>query len=96
MVKLEELALLGAQGVCRCDLELLDALAGLVVLERGRAPGDDRDQQGKSYESWIEYSDELVRSPLGWRSRVRIARVQLEEGDRSVLGPGQGSAPHTV
>ena len=30
------------------------------------------------------------------KSRRQIARVQLEEGDRSVLGPGQGSAPHTV
>ncbi len=46
------------------------------------------EHEGKSYESWIEYSDELVRLPIGWRSRNRIAKVQLEEGDRSLLGPG--------
>ncbi len=46
------------------------------------------EHEGKRFESWIEYSDELVRSAIGWRSRSRIARVQLEEGDRSLLGPG--------
>ena len=46
------------------------------------------EHHGKSFESWIEYSDELVRLPIGWRSRRRIAKIQLEEGDRSLLGPG--------
>ncbi len=46
------------------------------------------DQAGKTYESWIEYADELVRTQDGWRSRRRVCRAMMEYGDRSVLGPG--------
>jgi hypothetical protein len=45
---------------------------------------------GKTFESWIEYTDELVRTPRGWRSRKRGAHPQLQEGDPTLLGPGQG------
>jgi hypothetical protein len=44
--------------------------------------------QGKTYESWIEYSDVLIRTPEGWRSRRRDGRVIMDQGDRSLLGPG--------
>ena len=44
--------------------------------------------QGKTYESWIEYSDALIRTPEGWRSRRRDGRVIMDQGDRSLLGPG--------
>lgn len=46
------------------------------------------DAAGKTYESWIEYADELVRMDDGWRSRRRVCRAVMEQGDRSVLGPG--------
>ena len=42
---------------------------------------------GKSYESWIEYTDQLARTAAGWRSRRRDCRAMMEQGDRSVLGP---------
>ena len=45
-------------------------------------------QAGKTYESWIEYADELVRTNEGWRSRRRVCRAMMEQGDRAVLGPG--------
>ena len=45
-------------------------------------------QAGKTYESWIEYADELVRTDEGWRSRRRVCRAMMEQGDRAVLGPG--------
>lgn len=45
------------------------------------------EHEGKSYESWIEYRDELVRRPEGWRSRRRDAFPTMEQGDRSLLGP---------
>ena len=44
--------------------------------------------EGKTFESWIEYADELVRTPAGWRSRKRAARAMMNQGDPSVLGPG--------
>lgn len=43
---------------------------------------------GKTYESWIEYADDLVRTPAGWRSRKRVARACMHQGDPSLLGPG--------
>jgi hypothetical protein len=43
---------------------------------------------GKSYEMAGEYVDELRRTPAGWRSVKRRARVFLETGSRDVLGPG--------
>lgn len=46
------------------------------------------EHEGKTFESWIEYADELVRTPSGWRSRKRIARAQMNQGDPSLLGPG--------
>ena len=45
------------------------------------------DQKGKTYESWIEYQDELVRTEVGWRSRRRTCVAIMEQGDRAVLGP---------
>lgn len=44
--------------------------------------------EGKTFESWIEYADEFVRTPQGWRSRKRVATPQMNEGDPSLLGPG--------
>ena len=46
------------------------------------------EQAGKTYETWIEYADELVRTDEGWRSRRRVGRTLMEQGDRAVLGPG--------
>jgi len=43
---------------------------------------------GKTFESWIEYRDELVRTPQGWRSRRRVAIPQMQAGDPTLLGPG--------
>ena len=43
---------------------------------------------GKSFESWIEYADELVRTARGWRSRRRVATPMMNRGDASLLGPG--------
>jgi hypothetical protein len=43
---------------------------------------------GKTFESWIEYSDELIRTPAGWRSQRRVARAKMNQGDPSLLGPG--------
>ena len=44
--------------------------------------------EGKTYETWIEYTDELVRTAEGWRSHKRVARAQMHQGDPSLLGPG--------
>ncbi len=46
------------------------------------------EQVGKSYETWIEYTDELIRTANGWRIRKRVAQPQMDQGDPSVLGPG--------
>ncbi len=46
------------------------------------------EHEGKYYETWIEYEDELVRTPDGWRSRKRVGRAQMHQGDPSLLGPG--------
>ncbi len=43
---------------------------------------------GKTYETWIEYADELVRMPQGWRSARRMGRAWMHQGDPSLLGPG--------
>jgi hypothetical protein len=43
------------------------------------------EHEGKSFESWIEYADDLVRGREGWRSRKRVARVQMNQGDASLL-----------
>ena len=43
--------------------------------------------EGKTFESWIEYADELVRTSKGWRSRKRVANPQMNQGDISLLGP---------
>ncbi len=53
------------------------------VMHMGRG-----EHEGKTYEAWIEYADELVRTPKGWRSRKRVARAQMHQGDPSLLGPG--------
>jgi hypothetical protein len=44
--------------------------------------------EGKTYEMWGEYRDELVRTAAGWRSRKRVARAHMHQGDASLLGPG--------
>ena len=46
------------------------------------------DHHGKTFESFIEYADDLVRTTDGWRSRKRIARAQMNLGDATLLGPG--------
>jgi hypothetical protein len=46
------------------------------------------EHEGKTFESWIEYADWLVRGPDGWRSHKRVATAQMNQGDRSLLGPG--------
>lgn len=43
---------------------------------------------GKTYETWIEYDDELVRTGAGWRSRRRTGSAWMHQGDPSLLGPG--------
>lgn len=47
---------------------------------------------GKTYETWIEYKDELERvggaASNAWLSRRRDARAIMDQGDRSLLGPG--------
>jgi len=53
------------------------------VMHMGRG-----DAAGLTYESWIEYADELIRMEDRWRSRRRVCRAVMEQGDRSVLGPG--------
>ena len=47
------------------------------------------EHEGKSYETWIEYCDELRRGPDGWRSYQRLARPRMHRGDVSLLGPGE-------
>jgi hypothetical protein len=46
------------------------------------------EHEGKTYETWIEYADELIRTAAGWRSRKRVARASMHQGDPSLLGPG--------
>ncbi len=45
------------------------------------------EHEGKTFESWIEYRDELVRTARGWRSRKRVGTPQMQQGDPSLLGP---------
>ncbi|MBK7948409.1 MAG: nuclear transport factor 2 family protein [Deltaproteobacteria bacterium] len=44
--------------------------------------------EGKTYETWIEYADELVRTKSGWRSAKRKGSAWMHQGDPSLLGPG--------
>lgn len=46
------------------------------------------EHEGKHYENWIEYVDQLIRTPMGWRSSSRVATPRMEAGDISLLGPG--------
>ena len=46
------------------------------------------EHEGKTFESYIEYADELVRTEAGWRSRKRVATPIMNQGDASLLGPG--------
>ena len=46
------------------------------------------EHEGKTYEMWGEYEDELVRTPDGWRSCKRRATATMHQGDMSLLGPG--------
>jgi hypothetical protein len=46
------------------------------------------DCEGQTYEMWGEYSDTLVRTPDGWRSAHRDARVTMQQGEIGLLGPG--------
>lgn len=43
--------------------------------------------EGKTYETWIEYADELVRTKAGWRSAKRKGTAWMHQGDPSLLGP---------
>jgi hypothetical protein len=45
------------------------------------------EHEGKTYEMWGEYRDDFVRTENGWRSRKRIARAHMQQGDPSLLGP---------
>ena len=45
------------------------------------------EHEGKTYETWIEYEDEWVRTGEGWRSARRVSHVQMQDGDPSLLGP---------
>ena len=53
------------------------------VMHMGKA-----EHAGKTYETWIEYKDQLDRKGDAWLSRRRDARVMMDQGDRSLLGPG--------
>lgn len=57
------------------------------VMHMSRSEGKG-EQPSKTYETWIEYADDLLRTQDGWRSRRRVCRVLMDQGDRSVLGPG--------
>ena len=46
------------------------------------------EHEDKTFESWIEYRDELVRTDQGWRSQRRHARARINRGDFTLLGPG--------
>jgi hypothetical protein len=50
------------------------------------------EHEGKTIEYRIEYSDVFVRTKRGWRSHKRVARVQMNQGDASLLGPGEEPA----
>ena len=50
------------------------------------------EHEGKTYEMWGEYADDLLRTANGWRSRRRRATPTLEQGDITLLGPGRGRA----
>lgn len=41
---------------------------------------------GKTYETWLEYADEWIRSTNGWRSVRRTANATMQQGDPSLLG----------
>lgn len=43
--------------------------------------------EGKTFESWMDYADEWVRTAAGWRSCKRVARSPMQLGDPSLLGP---------
>ena len=47
------------------------------------------EHEGKTYEMWGEYADELVRTSRGWRSRQRRVAVTMQQGDIGLLGPGE-------
>ncbi|MFO0688133.1 MAG: nuclear transport factor 2 family protein [Myxococcota bacterium] len=53
------------------------------VMHFGKGP-----HAGKTYETWIEYADELVRTKSGWRSAKRKGSAWMHQGDPSLLGPG--------
>ena len=46
------------------------------------------EHEGKYFENWIEYADQLIRTAEGWRSYSRIATPRMAAGDISLLGPG--------
>jgi hypothetical protein len=45
------------------------------------------EHEGKTYEAYLEYADELVRTAAGWRSHKRVATASMQQGDASLLGP---------
>ena len=49
------------------------------------------EHEGKTFESYIEYEDDWIRTAAGWRSRKRVARALMNRGDASLLGPGDSA-----
>lgn len=44
------------------------------------------EHEGKTYETWLEYSDQWLRGPAGWRSVSRVAKAMMQQGDPTLLG----------
>lgn len=53
------------------------------------------EHKGKFYEVWMDYADEWVRTPDGWRSVKRVAGGSMQQGDPSVLGGPKTRAQKT-
>jgi SnoaL-like domain len=43
---------------------------------------------GKSYVMWGEYSDQLVRTPGGWRVKDRVYTLSCSDGDPAIVAGG--------
>jgi hypothetical protein len=50
------------------------------------------EHEGKTYEVWMDYADEWVRTPEGWRSIKRVARGSMQLGDPSLLSGAKSRA----
>ncbi len=56
-----------------------------VTATHGGRPGSGR--EAETYIVFGSYHDDLVRTPDGWRIQHRRMQVDLEVGDRSLIGP---------